>query len=407
MKIIKFFSPRTKNLAKTFFIEITLVFFYCMFLLPLREVGSQSGDIYQKNVTDLEDFHLLSSDEGWILINQQIYWTKTGGSCWKNISPPGMKQSKIRAVFFLDTQHGWIILTNTDKDENVTYAIARTFDSGNTWLIKTLSLFELGDVNSFAEAVYLYFIDADIGWLVIKQATSSNFCVGTLFKTTDGGNTWTQLSIPIGEPVYFVTSELGWTAGGAAGDKFYRTVDGGKNWHPQKIVRPLLNNKIQRELYQIPKFVNAREGVLPVVTNDGKTTEVEFYVTVDSGQSWSLKTHFPVEREISSRAIPLTVFDTKRWMMVVPNSNRLMRKSNGSEVMAEISQDPMTAGITELNMVTPNEGWAKYASGSCAPVPRTSNTSPLPQAATCTQETRLLKTNNGGMTWKVLKLPKN
>jgi len=397
---------RMKHVMKMIFIGMAFFSLCSTLMLTPKEARSQIDKMDIKNETYLEGFHLVLADEGWILTNQGLYWTENGGEDWINITPPNLEQSIIQSVYFLDTQRGWIILTKADEDGNVSYSIARTFDSGNTWQVTTLSLFEPGDVNSFAGAVYLYFIDSDIGWLVIKRATSSNFNVGTLFKTTDGGNTWTQFSIPIGEPVYFVTSEIGWTAGGVAGNEFYRTEDGGQSWYAQKIVRPLLHNKIQRELYQLPKFANIREGVLPVITSDGKTTEVEFFVTDDSGQSWSFAKHLPVEREIGSRAIPLAIFDTKHWLMVVPNSNRLLRTSNRSETMTEISHDPMTAGITELDMVTPEVGWAKYESGSCAPVPRTDKNFTSPQAETsCTMETRFLKTYDGGQTWIELNLP--
>jgi photosystem II stability/assembly factor-like uncharacterized protein len=193
----------------------------------------------EAKVGDVQGFHLVSPEEGWLLIDQHLYWTKNGGQSWDNITPSNLDQSIIRAVSFVDAQHGWLVLANSDEPGFITYAVAQTSDNGSTWQITPLSLFKSRDVNSLAATVYLHLLDTQTGWLVIKRVTSSNFSMGTLFKTTDGGNTWTQLSIPIGELVYFVTREIGWTAGGAAGDELYRTQDGGHTWHPQTIDSPL------------------------------------------------------------------------------------------------------------------------------------------------------------------------
>lgn len=378
----------------TYLIKIVMLFFCSLFLFVPRGGRADFKEIYQENVANLQELDLVSVDGGWVLIGQQLYWTKTGGQHWINITPPNKGQLMIQAVSFLDTQHGWLILTKTDKGGNVTYALARTFDTGKNWQIKELSLFEPGDVNSLAGAVYLQFIDTNVGWLVIKRATSSNFSKGTLFKTMDGGDTWTQLSIPIGEPVYFVTNKVGWTAGGATGNELYRTQDGGLSWHPQTIGRPLAPNTSQRKLYQLPTFVNAYEGVLPVILTDGNNTEVEFYVTQDSGQSWNLATHLSMSQEVAPGThVPLAVFDIRNWLMIMPNSNRLFKKSGRSKTMRVISQDPMIAGITELDMVTPRVGWAKYMSGRYIP------------ALGYILETKLLRTNDGGQTWAVLKMP--
>ncbi len=391
--------------STTYLIKIVAVFFCALFLFRSREVRAGPKEIYHEGVANLQEFDLVSVDEGWVLIDQQLYWTKTGGQHWINITPPNIGRLMIRAVSFLDTQHGWLILTKTDKGGNLTYALAPTFDGGKNWQIKEFSLFEHGDVNSLSGAVYLQFIDANVGWLVIKRATSSNFSKGTLFKTTDGGDTWTQLSIPIGEPVYFVTSEIGWTAGGAAGNELYRTQDGGLSWHPQTIGRPLTPITSQRKLYQLPIFVNAYEGVLPVILPDENNTEVEFYVTHDSGQSWNLARHLSMNRGVASGThIPLAVFDTRDWLMIMPYSNQLFKKSDRNKTLTMISQDPLIAGITELDMVTPIVGWAKHMSGRCVPAPGVDNTSP--QSITrYILETKLLRTNDGGQTWVVLKLP--
>jgi photosystem II stability/assembly factor-like uncharacterized protein len=135
----------------------------------------------------------------------------------------------------VDTQSGWLALTGLEASGSIAYRLARTSDGGATWQVIPLSLFAPGDPDALAEAIYLHFVDAQTGWLVVKRATSSNFSLDVLFKTMDGGQTWTELALPIGEPVYFVTPDLGWVAGGPAGDQLYRTRDGGQSWQAQPV----------------------------------------------------------------------------------------------------------------------------------------------------------------------------
>jgi photosystem II stability/assembly factor-like uncharacterized protein len=348
-----------------------------------------------------QDFHLVSAEEGWILLDQHLYWTRDGGESWDEITPSTLEQSLIAAVFFLDRREGWLLLTNLDDSGAITYAMAQTSDGGKSWQVTPLSLFEAGDVNSLAGAVYLHFIDSQTGWLVIRRATSSNFSEGTLFKTTDGGGSWTQLTIPVGEPVYFVSSQIGWTAGGAAGDELYRTEDGGLTWLGQRPNRSLADD--QKIFYQLPTFENAEEGVLPVVVTRSKKTVVEFYFSSDGGESWQLATSRQLDGErAASEHVPLSVFDSQHWIIVVPNSGRLLSISNRGESTTTISQDPMLAGISELDMVTPNVGWAKYISGSCSTIPK----SPSSQGTTsCSLDPKLLRTEDGGKSWTTLSFP--
>jgi photosystem II stability/assembly factor-like uncharacterized protein len=311
---------------------------------------------------EIQGFHLVSADEGWLFFDQRLYWTKTGGQSWEDITPSFPGQSVIRAVSFPDTQSGWLVLTESAEDGFMTYTIARTSNGGNSWQITPISLFEPGDVSSLAGAIYLHFLDFQTGWLVVQRATSSNFSVGTLFKTTDGGHTWTRLTLPIGEPVYFVTSEIGWTAGGASGEELYRTQDGGLTWSPQ-VIQSVSASINQRRLYQLPRFENEQEGVLPLVVVGGPETQIEFYTTQDGGQSWNLSTSVPVDQEIG--------------------------------------------GISELDMVTPSVGWARHMAGDCSRAPQTprNSESPVETLVHCSLEVNLLRTDDGGQTWNVLNLP--
>ncbi len=150
----------------------------------------------------------------------------TAGITWNAITPPLPGGAAIAAVDFSDSLEGRALLVDASGADPL-YSLGVTHDGGATWETGTLDLFAPGDVSAIPDKVYMQWLGPQTGWLVIKRATGINFSVGSLFRTDDGGLTWTQLSIPVGEPVTFVDENIGWVAGGAAGDELYRTTDGG------------------------------------------------------------------------------------------------------------------------------------------------------------------------------------
>ncbi len=324
---------------------------------------------------NVQEAHLVSAREGWLLAEQRLYWTQDGGASWKTITP-NEEGFAIRAVSFLDTRTGWVVLTDTAEPPR--YMLARTADAGTTWQTHPLALEESAET----AAVYLDWIDAETGWLVLRRATSSNFSVGTLFRTTDGGDTWTRLTMPIGAPVYFQTAEIGWTAGGPAGDEFYRTKDGGKTWQVQT-----LGSARERRLYLLPRFDNAAEGVAPVIIGDEKDARVQFYRTHDGGESWVPEVSVPLGQELANTARPpIALVNARQGVVVAPHSRRLVRTADNAQL-------PAPEGITELDMATAEVGWAKQVTSRCA------------AKSNCVVTTVLLRTENGGQTWKALALP--
>jgi photosystem II stability/assembly factor-like uncharacterized protein len=364
--------------------------------------SARAGSIAERIRTRAEapdlQFDLLSPDESWLRLGQRLYWTSDGGQNWDEITPTGLGTQRLGAAFFLDAQRGWLALTSADSAGSVAYALARTDDGGRTWRTNPLSLFKPGDPNAAAGALYLHFIDAQTGWLAIRRATSSNFSVGALFGTSDGGETWTPLTLPIGGPVAFVTDQLGWVAGGAAGDELYRTADGGRSWQRQKIAP---DRPHQPPQYQLPAFENAQAGVLPVVVADENGPRVEFYRTNDGGQTWQLGSGIPLNGGIApGTRLPLTVFDSQHWTMIAPSSSRVITSERG-KINALVSESDFADGIAELDLAAPDTGWARYVSGQCARGPESGGVVDVD----CALEVKLLRTADGGQTWTPLSLP--
>ena len=374
---------------------------------PEAENSAGADTSQTPGFADIQGFHLVTKDEGWLLVSQQLYWTHDSGQSWINITPHAA-QNRIEAVAFTDTGHGWLISTGLDTSGFTTTTLARTDDGGSTWQIKSLALFDPGEVDSLASKSFLHFINPMTGWLVVKRATSNNFSIGTLFKTSDGGNTWTRFNIPIGEPVYFATESTGWTAGGAAGNQLYRTDDGGVTWTSQSIA-PVQSAKQQQQYYQLPHFDNPLDGILPVVARNATGAELQFYSTHDSGQSWSIATTMVITEDISAgTSIPMTVLSTGQILIIPPHSSHLIKLSGNSRTPVG-SENAIFPDIVNLDMATSNNGWAERQTMNCVPILQpASQPYVIGRSVTrCTTETGLFRTSDGGQTWQVVSLPGN
>jgi photosystem II stability/assembly factor-like uncharacterized protein len=167
----------------------------------------------------LREAQLLAPGTGWALQGSQLLWTPDSGKSWEVITPPNAEA--ILSVDFADILNGWVVALNPLGE----LSLRQTRDGGTTWQTMPLpfSSLEVG-------AVYLEWVDAQTGWLALQLVSGSSFSRGRLYATQDGGRTWEERSIPLGEPVQFSDARHGWVAGGPTGDEFYRTEDGGNHW---------------------------------------------------------------------------------------------------------------------------------------------------------------------------------
>lgn len=312
----------------------------------------------------LRGMQLLSPGQGWLWLDQQLFWTETGGTTWSQITPPDA--ATLDSIFFLDTAHAWVVSTH---DNDAQFYLSRTLDSGQTWQSFPLAALKVIDPNLPTSAVYLDFITPDTGWLAVKLAGGLNFSQGLLFKTNDGGTTWTPLTLPLGAPVYFISETVGWTAGGPTQGELYMSRDGGQSWTVQAI-RPQTDYPV----YQLPHFENESEGAIAVTIREGGWSRVELYGTNDGGRSWQLSERLDLAEELAlGVSPPLQILDGQRWLVAAPGSTPLF-------------PDQTVA----FDFVSDSLGWAHVRQQSCNPL--------------CQVQSRLFQTGDGGQSWRELDL---
>ncbi|WP_188932109.1 FG-GAP-like repeat-containing protein [Puia dinghuensis] len=121
-----------------------------------------------------------------------------------------------------------LIVLNTDIGDYSNYGTSRilkTSDGGTTWSFVSLPALQ----NSFL--TYAYFLDANKGWISITDGSWNK----NIYGTTNGGATWTQLNNSKATPfncdkMRFLDINTGYAL--VAPYEVYKTVNGGTTWEP-------------------------------------------------------------------------------------------------------------------------------------------------------------------------------
>ena len=344
----------------------------------------------------LQDFGVVSVTEGWVLAGNRLYRTNTNGLDWQDLTPALPPDAAIYAAQFRDASTGWLLWSHTGTDANLVLQLTRTSDQGRNWKDSIIQTFKPDDPNAAIENASIDWLDEQTGWVSVKRQTGSNFSAGTLFQTIDGGQTWTTLDLPIGEPVHFVDSQVGWVAGGPAGDDLFKTQDAGKTWNRQPV--PGGSATAQRNTIIPPVFDSPGNGLLPVITQMGDESQFKIFSTRDGGRSWISITSIPLDSQPGM--LPLSWLDAHGLVASIPNSDRIIRMIDG-DIEIIHNRDGRSAGIVDLKMRTSNLGWAMWQTGGC--------TKQAVGAAafdiSCNSSTQLIETRDGGVTWERIPIP--
>lgn len=197
-------------------------------------------------------------------------------------------ETDLWASHFVDEDYGWVA-------GSAGY-ILHTDDGGATWNRQ-----ETGTELDFRD---LFFLDRDNGWAVANFGTDQGFgngmwSKGTLFHTTDGGETW-ALVREFGDKldwVRFNDSDTGWIQGGP--DGAYETTDGGESWNPiDRLPEPGYELSFEHEIGTHPhnvaavSFVDEETGWLCGTRNDPETSGGFYGMilhTTDNGDTWQIQ----------------------------------------------------------------------------------------------------------------------
>ncbi len=154
-----------------------------------------------------------------------------------DISGPLVEQPALLSLHMLDEWNGWGLTAD---------AVLRTNDGGITW-------HNLSPVGAEGEAGFGYragsaFLSAAQAWVLIPDAADP-MGRGSLYRSRDGGKTWSSSQVPLGSAdLAFLDEQNGWAmvglgvGAGSMGVAVYRTADGGATWEQVYTNDPNLPN---------------------------------------------------------------------------------------------------------------------------------------------------------------------
>lgn len=234
------------------------------------------------------------SNNGWgIAVNDGGYLLRTvdGGTTWLNTTPPGVIGIGYSTnLSVLDVNTAWVLVPNADFFTGKVY---RTTDGGLTW---TSFDVPFGGKN-------IQFLDASTGLALADRGAGMGSDSVEMFQTSDGGATWLSVfnndpnrpdssgSLPLGgikNGMTFLDANTGWVTGTRPvdGEVYLFVTHDGGASWSQQSIPLPAGYEYYQYMPQAPVFFG-EDGFLPLVINLSITTDFTFYTTHDGGTTWT------------------------------------------------------------------------------------------------------------------------
>ena len=199
-----------------------------------------------------------------------------GGGVEADITPPGLAPADIMGFHFFDHDHGWVVAYGaSDASTNTQVVVAlRTTDGGESWQSYPLRSWTSATTTQ-SDPAYIDFLDETHGWVVINPANSY---AGELYRTDDGGQSWTELTSPAAGRIFFANQNDGWEEFSPISSTLFITHDGGATWTDGF---PNGHPPLDAAIFGLP--VKLADGSDPGST--GRLINVS--KSTDNGQTWN------------------------------------------------------------------------------------------------------------------------
>jgi photosystem II stability/assembly factor-like uncharacterized protein len=234
------------------------------------------------------------ANNGWGMAanaNGYVLRTVDGGRTWLDASPPGVGGLGLSAnLAVLNTQTAWALVPGTDFFSGTLF---RTGDGGITWSSNTVPF----------GGAFIQFQDGSHGRALADRGALAGSEAVELFQTSDGGATWNSVfhnepgqpsssnSLPLAgikNGMTFVDANTGWVTGSIPvdGEIYLYITRDGGVSWSQQSLPLPAGYDAYQSLPQAPVFFG-KDGFLPLTIYRRDGTEQTFYRTHDGGLSWS------------------------------------------------------------------------------------------------------------------------
>jgi photosystem II stability/assembly factor-like uncharacterized protein len=296
--------------------------------------------------------------------------TGNGGRTWQ-VLPTGVDRA-LTSVSFANDLVGWIGTETapTTARHRVTGVgrLLRTTDGGQSWVAQsigepTLSVRSPQVVAvSPTEAYVTYYLT---GYLPAPNNNSTIDPAPRMRRTTNGGQTWTLVTLPIGGsfdtngtisiPPLFTSATTGFIIAGFGTYQLLRTTDSGQTWQNVAPGTPSTFRPTQLT------FLTAQRGWLTGIDAGGSAV---LYQTVDGGQTWTFLTTLSFLSNAYSG--PISFATPLRGLLTAGPENYVT--SDGGLTWTQTSTGPaiFSSGLFQQTRLLPGGGggWSVGSVGS-------------------------------------------
>lgn len=353
-------------------------------LLASVPLPSGASNVEGKLVLQESGFAPSSRSTWWAVMEPTVtarsfvFRTVTSGRTWKDVSPT---TAALASSYFLGSEYGWAEVHVTNGSAPPLFV---TRNGGRSWR-------ELARIPSQCT---LDFVDPEHGWCTVLGAAAGSEGV-QLYRTTDGGTSWTLVSdtsltsvnstpgtLPGGcdKVLTFISVQVGFASfacnGGTAA--LYKTSDGGSSWQALPPPKPL--SSVQGEYGEYLGVPTVHGSDIALSVSFGKSGETQIATSSDGGATWAVH-GVPG----SAQHWDADIIDQRDWtlsngktLMATENEGRSWRMSK-----PKISLQDPTSFPLNLLFLSPRVGWVV----------------PGPNGG------RLWSTNDGGQRWERVSLP--
>jgi len=305
----------------------------------------------------LGQIQFVNSAEGWIVAgNGSLLHTTNSGSGWTVVKPSGTdtvsfntdNMGSLSPLCFVNPSTGWVMGTSGQYQNAAGAVLFKTTNGGASWSKQSLVGWTLG--------FGVQFVDANNGWAEVVNGNSTAFTYAIL-RTTDGGNQWASVYTSNSALCYprFVDASNGWAIIVSTGTySIVRTTDAGSTWNNQ------FSDNTPGSVRRI-QFIDANNGW--VVGDSAK-----IFHTTNGGATWTRLTNSGangssslnalfflngnigwIGGQVASGSVPAFVLHTTNggvsWSM------------QGGASWAAPNKSPVQANILGLFFVDANTGW--------------------------------------------------
>ncbi|CAM2778927.1 hypothetical protein PASE110613_00300 [Paenibacillus sediminis] len=358
--------------------------------------------------TKLTDFHLFSDHSGlaWGVTRNalRLYVTEDDGKEWTDISPAASVQFPSvpeygKTLFFLDRQNGWIIRNALGTSESV---VLHTTDGGLHWKITSLP-------NS-TNVIAIDFVSLKRGWVMTSADSAMGRQEKALLRTNDGGSIWKKTMQNTGyfkaeAPTLYAIPQTGYLVGmtftnnvrGFAltmemrSPRLYKTEDGGRTWTSISSFEsePSLQTCDALQV-RSPQLWDSEgvKGLITVGCKRGDETKFINFVTSDSGVHWNnANISLGWQSGVNEEVPPTFLNEMEGWYIEQGAVYHTVNQGLIWTILPEsrILKDRIAdyPSIVKLQFISSNVGWLLIENAE-------------------KKRSLLLQTRDGGFSWKVL-----